>query len=205
MKLGKFTILYRVGTSVKYWRFLSKLLVGALILFLSLEYVMKEIPLTSGKVALVDDCYYEWLNQWKWYATKNSRHNWYARNDYNFEGSKKKVNYMHRLIAAKHFYVEDSAKLWHVDHKDGNGLNNQSYNLRLCSRMYNQANMNISSKNTTGYKGVSKLKNGKYRAYISHDGKQISLGIFETSRDAALSYNAAAKYIWNDFARLNVI
>ena len=27
---------------------------------------MKEIPLTKGKVALVDDSDFEWLMQWKW-------------------------------------------------------------------------------------------------------------------------------------------
>jgi len=27
---------------------------------------MKEIQLSQGKVALVDDCDFEWLNQWKW-------------------------------------------------------------------------------------------------------------------------------------------
>ena len=38
---------------------------------------MKSIQLTQGKVALVDDADYEYLNQWKWH-TLNGRSTDYA-------------------------------------------------------------------------------------------------------------------------------
>lgn len=37
---------------------------------------------------------------------------------------------------------------------------------------------------TTGYKGVSMMKNGKYRAYIFFKGKQISCGVHSNLEDA---------------------
>jgi hypothetical protein len=34
---------------------------------------MREIPLTQGKVALVDEVVYDWLSQWKWSAVCKGR------------------------------------------------------------------------------------------------------------------------------------
>ncbi len=39
---------------------------------------MKEIPLTQGKISLVDDEDYERLNQFKWYPNWNG-YTWYAK------------------------------------------------------------------------------------------------------------------------------
>jgi hypothetical protein len=36
---------------------------------------IKEIPLTQGKVSLVDEKNYQWLSQWKWFAMKSSHGN----------------------------------------------------------------------------------------------------------------------------------
>lgn len=42
--------------------------------------MMKEIPLTQGKVASVDDCDYEYLNQWKWHPLKSGKTFYAVRN-----------------------------------------------------------------------------------------------------------------------------
>lgn len=56
-------------------------------------------------------------------------------------------------------------------------------NCRWIDRNTNQFNKNISRKNTSGRTGVSKL-GSRWRAYITVERKQISLGIFHEYQDA---------------------
>ena len=93
---------------------------------------MKEIPLSQGKVALVDDEDYKYLNQWKWYAAKQGNDFYAFRNDYTV--SPPKTVRMHREVL-----VEDPRD---IDHIDGNGLNNQKVNLRYCTHSQNHQNRN---------------------------------------------------------------
>ena len=97
---------------------------------------MKNIKLTKGKFAKVDDEDYEYLNQWKWYASHCPSGNiWYAqRSAYN--NGKRKTIKMHRLII-------DANKKNVVDHIDGNGLNNTKSNLHECSQRENVINSYI--------------------------------------------------------------
>lgn len=57
----------------------------------------------------------------------------------------------------------------------------------------------IKKNNTSGYTGVSKLKSGKYRAYINFQRKQFYLGSFDTKEDAAAAYRNAKDKIKIDF------
>lgn len=91
-----------------------------------------------------------------------------------------------------------------VDHANGDGLNNRRYNLRPCSRAQNQANAQRSSRNTSGYKGVSWHKGGgSWRAYIRIRGRLKSLGSFSDPVDAAKAYDTAAVAEHGIFARGN--
>lgn len=150
---------------------------------------MKEIKLTQGQVALVDDEDFEFLSQWNWAAFKH-------RNDY-YAIRKKAPRLMHRLIMK----AEPGLQIDHIDH---NGLNNQKVNLRRCNNSQNHMNMKPLSK-TTKYKGIEyrKTKTPYYKAYISPDGKKIDLGRFSNEIDAARAYDEAAKKYYGEFAYLN--
>jgi hypothetical protein len=158
---------------------------------------MKEIKLTQGKVALVDDDDFERLNQFKWHASKEGN-NFYAKRT-PCVNKIKKVIIMHREIINA-LPGED------VDHKDGNSLNNLRENLRLCNQAENVRNSKIRKDNISGYRGVSLFtKRNKFQAIIHFKKKSFWLGYFSSPIDAAIAYNQAAIQHFGEFARLNKI
>ena len=151
---------------------------------------MKTIPLTQGKVAIVDDSDYERVIQHKWcydgqgYATANVNG---------------KQDRMHRFIL--------KAKAGeHVDHVNMDGLDNRRCNIRICNNSQNHANTRLRSDNTTGYKGVSFIKRDNiFQAKIEVNGHHMNLGSFKDPIEAALKYNEAALKHFGEFAYLNVV
>jgi hypothetical protein len=155
---------------------------------------MKEILLTQGKVALVDDEDYEYLNQWKWCAIKGRKTYYAVRRAY--INSKYKFYYMHRII------MNTPNKL-QTDHIDGNGLNCQKFNMRNCTHAQNQ--MNRRSGGSSKYLGVFLHRKNYFTAIISINKKAVYLGHSKDEKKAALMYNEAAIKYHGEFARLNVI
>ncbi len=160
--------------------------------------MIKKIELTQGKVSLVDEEDFEYLNQWKWYAQKDYKNgNYYAqRHD---SQNNKKIVLMHKEILG----VENKKQ---VDHKDGDGLNNQRTNLRPSSHSQNHSNTERYKNNKSGYKGVSWNKHSKkYLAQTSIDGKILVIGYFDSPEDAATAYNTVANQLHGDFTRPNIV
>jgi hypothetical protein len=72
-----------------------------------------------------------------------------------------------------------------IDHKNGDGLDNRKSNLRYIPQKLNLLNSAVSSKNTSGYKGVSYNRTRDYwEAYINFNGQRKSLGHHKTKEEA---------------------
>ena len=156
---------------------------------------MKEIKLTQGKVAKVDDHLFDELNKFKWFAAKCVNGGFYARRLCNG-----KILHMHRHI------LGITEKSVHVDHEDGDSLNNQMYNIRRATHKENIRNRGITKRSTCGFKGVFWEKSAKrWRAQLSFEGRKIHLGLFHDINDAARAYNKAIIVHHGKFARLNEI
>ncbi len=154
----------------------------------------REIGLTQGKVAVVDDDDFDCLNQYKWQAHNNYGYGWYAvRCSY---GPRKRTIFMHRQVLGLR-----RGKL--ADHINGNGLDNRRSNLRLCTHSQNSAN-HQKRKGKSKYNGVCWCKQyQKWRARICVDYKRIHLGRYDTEIEAAAAYDVAAVKHFGEFARLN--
>ena len=70
------------------------------------------------------------------------------------------------------------------DHINRNRLDNRKCNLRIVSRDVNARNTNIQKNNTSGYKGVTKGRDGKYVAQISVGDRTFYLGRYRTAEEA---------------------
>lgn len=160
---------------------------------------MKNIPISRGYVAIVDDDDYENLSSSEWTACvqKNRAGSVSIVYAYRWTSAKdgpKRMIYMHRQVAGA---SDPKVK---VDHKDHDGLNNTRGNIRIGTSTQNLGNQRIRTDNTSGYKGVTwyePLK--KWRAKIQFCGKHISIGYFNSIEQAALAYESKAKELFGEF------
>jgi hypothetical protein len=146
------------------------------------------IPLTKGKVAIVDRDDYDWLCQWRWVFSSNG----YAMRTIT-ENGRRRFFQMHRVIMGA-----QRGQL--VDHIDGNRLNNTRDNLRIVTRSQN--NWNRRPNKGHRYKGVYSHARG-WHARIRYLNKRIHLGYFDDPVTAARVYDAAALHLFGHFARPN--
>lgn len=157
---------------------------------------MKIIPLNRGLVALVDDEDYDSLTQFKWYASETiSTGFFYAQRTDKERGS---------MGLSRHIMGCPDGLM--VDHKNGVTLDCRRANLRVCTAAQNMQNRAVSKNNKLGYKGVHRMPGCKSRPFIANIGfkrKSIYLGYFADAESAARAYDAAAKELFGEFARLN--
>lgn len=147
---------------------------------------MREILLTQGQVALVDDGDYEAVSPFKWFAEKRT-HGFYAARNIDTPKGRRLLR-MHNAILG--------LKL--VDHHNGNGLDNRRLNLRSANKSQNGANAALSRRNKSGLKGVSLfVETGQWRAVIQN----TYLGLFAAKEEAAEAYRRASDAVFGEFAK----
>lgn len=159
---------------------------------------MREIPLTKGYVAIVDDEDYERLAAFRWRAVvraqeKRKQAVYAARKEHGRDV------FMHREVCRT-----DAP---HVDHKDGDSLNNRRLNLRPATPTQNACNSRPSvRKRSSRFKGVYRERRSSanpWYAQILINGKNVHLGAFGTEEAAARAYDAAASRVQGEYAYLN--
>ena len=121
----------------------------------------------------------------------------YACTDIRRNGVRKTYK-MHRLI----LNAEDGM---HVDHINGDGLDNRRENLRLVTPQQNQANSRKRSKMTSRFKGVCwHAAARKWRATLAINHRSLHLGLFDDEILAAQAYDEKAREMFGEFAHLNL-
>lgn len=160
---------------------------------------MKEIPLTKGQVALVDDADYEWLMQWKWTASRSGKA-WRAY--------RQEIHNGKMVTISLHRFIMNPPDSYEVDHINRNPLDNRRENLRICTHRQNMCNRTRDPRAKYAYKGIEPNRNrsgkpARWHAYIVVHRKKIGLGSFDTPEEAARAYDQAACEHFGEFATLN--
>lgn len=156
---------------------------------------MRMIPLTRGKFALVDNDDFHIVSRHKWYARRhrhgpNRREQWYAVRTTHVGDRVVMIN-MHNEIL----------NVMPVDHANGDGLNNQFFNLRPATVTQNNFNARKRAKTSSSrFKGVHWCSTRKkWIAKITFLGQNNYLGQFPTEELAAAAYAEKAKQIAGPF------
>lgn len=148
------------------------------------------IPLTQGRVAIVDPEDFPAISSCKWRHAQG-----YAVRSIPDGAKRQRTVQMHRVLIGTPDGLD-------TDHKNGDGLDNRRRNLRPATRTQNMRNAAKYACNGSGYKGVSfRRDTGGWRARIRVNGKLIDLGTHETLEDAHNAYSKSAELFYGEFAR----
>lgn len=154
---------------------------------------MRFVALTRGQVALVDDEDFEAV----------SRHRWHARVSGSLFYAQRTTPRPHKTEVSMHREIMSAVRGQEIDHINRDGLDNRKANLRFVTRQQNNANMR-GRVGTSQFKGVCwSAYHHKWQAQIRRNGRNQTIGRFNTERAAAVAYDAAAFAQFGEYAWLN--
>ncbi len=159
---------------------------------------MIKIPLSQGKVAIIDDDDLHKIEQGgSWSFAKRKYGGGYAQKTVYSKG-KWKTLLLHRVVLG---IMDSKIK---IDHINGDKLDCRKANLRIATTNQNTKNRLKHTKSTSKYKGVCFVtKSQKWRASIRFNYKSYFLGEFHSEEDAAKKYDEYALKFFGEFANLN--
>lgn len=158
----------------------------------------REIPLSRGLIAIIDEADFEWLNQWKWCAMRIRKSQKYYAVRSVWSNGKRYHVLMHRQILG--LAKGDPRKGDHVEPTAT--LDNRRENLRIADAFQNQWNTRKKIQNTSGYKGVSKCPAGWTIAITTRSQGRIRKN-FKYLWDAAQAQMLLAYLYHGEFARIS--
>ncbi len=145
---------------------------------------MKTIPLTQGRVTLVEDSDYDYLSRFSWHYSpsiqRGKEYPGYACTNMEFHGKRRPIT-MHQLLLPK---CPNMLR----DHINRDKLDNRRANLRYVTKSTNNRNAHRRD-NSTGFPGIySRAFDGKvtWMAHARLNGQKYHLGSFD-SLDAAVT------------------
>lgn len=147
-------------------------------------YVIKVIT-KKGEEILIDAEDFEKVRRYSWCISKTG---------YPVANISGKVTKLHRYLLGL-----TNPKII-VDHINRNTLDNRKCNLRICTALENARNTTVSKNSSTGYLGISLTAQGKYRARIMVNRKEIRLGNYSRIEDAIKARKQAEKKYFKEFA-----
>ncbi|MBP7054074.1 MAG: HNH endonuclease [Phycisphaerae bacterium] len=155
--------------------------------------VVCQIPLTKGKIAMVDAADYVWLRRYPWCLSERPHGTSYAATH-----TRGKVITMHRLI------MNPPKGLW-VHHRDDNGLNNCRDNLCICTPQQNARRRRRRKDSTSHFIGVFQRKEapGKWYGEVEAGRQHAYVGPFDDEIEAARARDRKALELHGSYAMLN--
>lgn len=154
----------------------------------------KIITLTKGKETVVDDSDFAILSTFKWTLVSDASGRSYAVRSKMINGKKVTLR-MHRVLMGDPHGMQ-------IDHVDGDSLNNQKSNLRVCTQSENLRNTKKHKDNTSGFKGVHYNPNRKkWEANIRFDYRLQYLGRYICPLLAYVAYCRAGRRLFGAFFR----
>lgn len=150
---------------------------------------MISIDVGNRLLALIDDEDFPRVEPFTWRAREDG----YIQRTW-IEDGKTCHELLHRFIMEAH---EDVL----VDHENGDRWDCRKENLRVATFSQNAANRPTTALDRA-WKGIYAHGN-RWKARIKLEGQNVYLGSFQTPQEAAYAYDAAAKRLFGEFARLN--